>query len=189
MISNFSVILLHELMVDKQGKLVTTSLTLNDIQDLARSVRSYGAKQLFIAHPSAALRKLARRLEQHWQEGFGATYNPTRKEALSTVRIVSSLDEALLHIENEEGRMPKLIATSAKEGGNRLKFAALRKLITEAQHHYLMMLGSGWGMSEGLLSRADLFVEPIRTSANYNHLSVRAAGAILLDRLVGVAAQ
>lgn len=183
--SNLSVALLHEQMVDKQGKFVTTSLTLNDIQDLARSVRSYGAKELFIAHPSAALRKLARRVELHWEQGFGATYNPTRKEALSTVRIVSSLDEALIHIERDTGSLPQLIATSAREGGKRIDFQNLRKLIEQGKTHYLLMLGSGWGMSEELLARADLFLEPIRTSSDFNHLSVRAAGAILLDRLVG----
>ena len=110
---DFNVILLHDQMVDKQHNPITSSLTLIDIHDLARSARTYGVTTLFIAHPSPTLRKMAKTLKLHWEEGFGATYNPNRKEALAVVEIVSDLDDALQRLDLRAGRLPRLVATSA----------------------------------------------------------------------------
>ncbi len=180
---DLSVILLHQDMLDKQGAHVTTSLTMIDVHDIARSSRTYGLNSVFVAHPSSQLRKLARTLKAHWEEGFGSTYNPNRKEALSHLEIVADLDEAIAHIDLRSGCLPKLIATSAREGDKRTSFAAMKQIISQTSEPHLLMLGTGWGMSEELLSRADYFLEPIRGVADYNHLSVRSACAIMLDRL------
>jgi len=182
-LSNLSVVLLHEEMLDKNGKVVITSLTLNDIGDLSRSCRTYGVNTLFIAHPSAAQQKLARRLEYHWEQGFGATYNVTRKDAFAIVKIVPNLDEAILHIEFKTRELPKLIATSARPGENRVSFGELASIFRNSPSPHLLMLGSGWGMSEKLLARADYVLEPIICTEDFNHLSVRSAGAVMLDRL------
>lgn len=185
---DLSVILLHADMVNKQNMLVTTSVTLIDVHDIARSCRTYGATNFYVAHPSPALRRLIRTLKTHWQEGFGATYNPNRKDAISYLEIVSSLDEAIEKIDLRTGRLPKLIATSAKPGSERTSFNELRHILMEPQP-YLLMLGTGWGMSEQLLARADYFLEPIDGPTDYNHLSVRSACAIMLDRLTSVTPQ
>ena len=50
---------------------------------------------------------------------------------------------------------------------------------------YLLMFGTGWGMSEELLERSDYFLEPVSGPTDYNHLSVRSACAVILDRLLG----
>jgi hypothetical protein len=47
------------------------------------------------------------------------------------------------------------------------------------------MLGTGWGLSDEILERSDYFLEPIRGTGDFNHLSVRSACAIMLDRLLG----
>ncbi|MCO6430569.1 MAG: RNA methyltransferase [Deltaproteobacteria bacterium] len=176
--------LLHDQMVDKQGDLVTTSITLIDVHDIARSSRTYGVKSTFVAHPSSALRKLSRTLKGHWEEGFGAEYNPNRKEALSIIEIVTDLDEAVQKIDFAHGKLPKLIATSARTGPQRHSFETLRQVLHTSSDPYLLMLGTGWGMSEKLLERADFFLEPIVGPTAYNHLSVRSACAIMLDRLL-----
>lgn len=183
---DLSVALLHEKMVDKQNKLITASLTLIDLHDLARSSRTYGLKHCFISHPSPAMRKLARTLKVHWEEGYGATYNPNRKDALETVELVSDLDEAIQQIDRRCGQLPKLIATSARSGGaQRVSFETLRQeIFSHPKQPYLLMLGTGWGMSDELLARADFFLEPINGPTAYNHLSVRSAGAIMFDRLL-----
>lgn len=181
--TDLSVILLHQDMVDKHDKLVTTSLTLNDVQDLSRSCRTFGVKNLYIAHPSPSIRKLGLRLQTHWLEGFGSTYNKKRKEAMSFVEIVDSLDEAIMKIDLRTGKLPKLIATSAKEGKKRVSFSELRDDLDKEPNPHLLMLGTGWGMSDELLNRADLFLEPIRGVSTFNHLSVRSACAIMLARL------
>lgn len=184
MLPDFSVILLHDQMVNKANELVTTSITLIDIHDLARSSRTYGAKSLFVAHPSPRLRQLAETIQVHWHSGFGATYNPNRKDALGLVDVVVDLDEAIHKIALRTGKNPTLIATSAKAGGTRISFPELRERIHTEPGPFALMLGTGWGMSEALLSRAHLFLEPLEGPSDYNHLSVRSACAIMLDRLL-----
>jgi hypothetical protein len=48
---------------------------------------------------------------------------------------------------------------------------------------YLLLLGTGWGLSDDCFEAADFILEPIAGAGTYNHLSVRSAAAILLDRL------
>lgn len=180
-----NVILLHDDMVNKQGEKVTTSLTMIDTHDLARSSRTYDIKRLYISHSSPTLRRLAKTLKHHWEEGFGATYNPKRKTALEITRIVSSLDEAIADIEAETGQLPKLIATSAARGEGRYSYKQMREIIELGDTPYLLMFGTGWGMCDELLARADYYLEPIEGPVLYNHLSVRSAAAIILDRLRG----
>ncbi|RMG39471.1 MAG: RNA methyltransferase [Candidatus Dadabacteria bacterium] len=182
---DFSIVLLHDQMLDKQGKISTTSLTLIDLHDIARSARTYGVHTAYFAHPSSVLRKLARTLKTHWESGFGARYNPARHQALSGIDVVSDLDEAIHKIDLRTGKLPLLVATSAKLGEGRVSFKELRwRIHNEHNQPYLLMLGTGWGMSEKLLNRADLFLEPIVGPGDYNHLSVRSACAIMLDRLL-----
>jgi hypothetical protein len=177
--------LVHHPVLDKNGQIVTTALTNMDIHDIARSAVTYGVRRFFVTHPVRALRRLAERIVEHWQSGFGATYNTTRKDALSIVRIEPDLDAALLSIEHESTRRPRIIATSAREGGSRLSFAQLREDLEISNQPQLLVLGTGWGLAPELIARADVFLEPIRGVGPYNHLSVRSAAAIMLDRLRG----
>jgi hypothetical protein len=84
--------------------------------------------------------------------------------------------------------VPKLIATSAKsiEQGERIKFVELSDRLRSDVVPHILMLGTGHGMCEELLSKAQYFLEPINGPTDYNHLSVRSACAIMLDRLFGV---
>jgi hypothetical protein len=182
---NLFVALLHDKMVDKTGRLVTTSVTLIDVHDIARSSRTFGVGGLFIVHPSQTIRALVRTIKEHWDSGFGASYNPNRTDALGVLSIVSELDEAILHIERRTGHLPKLIATSARDGEDRISYEEMRASIDASDTPYLLMFGTGWGMSEELMARADYILKPINGPTEYNHLSVRAACAIILDRLRG----
>src|SRR5262245_52535237 len=156
--SDLDVILLHDGMVDKTGSAITASLTLIDIHDIARSARTYGVRTVYVAHSSPAMRKLARTIKTHWEEGFGATYNPNRAEALAAVTVVADLDEALHDIEMRDGRLPTLVATSARGGGERIDFPAFARRLETSADSFLLMLGTGWGMGEALLARATLFL-------------------------------
>ena len=178
-------VLLHDQMLDKTGLEITSSLTLIDVHDIARSARTYGVKRVFIAHPSPTLRKLARTVKTHWQEGFGATYNPNRKDAISGVEVVSDLDEAIHQIDLAEETLPILVATSAKPGPDRVTFTDSRERMSAQEQPTLLMFGTGWGMTDNLIGRADYLLEPINGPTDYNHLSVRSACAIILDRLLG----
>lgn len=182
---SLNVALLHDGMVDKTGKQVATSVTLIDVHDISRSSRTYGADTLFVAHPSQTMRALVRTIKKHWDGDFGSTYNPNRQDALGVLDIVSSLDEAILKIEQRTGSLPKLLATSARDGEDRISYGAMRELMENEGGAYLLMFGTGWGMGPELMSRAHYTLKPICGPTAYNHLSVRAACAIILDRLRG----
>lgn len=180
-----SVALMHYPVLGKRGEIITSSLTNIDIHDIARSCKTYGISRFYIVHPVRALRKLAQKITDHWQDGFGATYNPTRKEALDLIFLCSDFDEALMDIEQRSGSLPKIIATSASKLNENIPYESLReKLLTDSSPH-LILFGTGWGMAPELLSRADINLEPIVGPMDWNHLSVRAATAITLDRLFG----
>lgn len=179
------VVLLHHPVYDKRGQVVATAVTNMDVHDLARTGKTYGVAGIFISTPVRALRLLAEKIIDHWRKGFGASYNETRRDALALVRTVVDLDGAILEIERATGERPALIATSAKEGAERVSFSVLRERLASSSAPHLLMLGTGWGMTRELLDRADLFLEPIRGVGDYNHLPVRAAAAIMLDRLLG----
>jgi len=48
-----------------------------------------------------------------------------------------------------------------------------------------MMFGTAWGLADELFRKADHVLQPIEGDNEYNHLSVRCASAIILDRLSG----
>jgi hypothetical protein len=180
--------LLHYPVLDKGGRIVTTAVTNIDIHDLARSARTYGIRRFFVVTPVEALRALARRIIEHWETGYGSTYNLTRKDALSIVRLAPDLDGAILEIERETGRRPRLVVTSARPSPDAVDFAAYRRQLANVDRPQLLILGTGWGLAPEILERAELRLEPIlgvEGGDGYNHLSVRAAGAIVLDRLLG----
>ena len=61
----------------------------------------------------------------------------------------------------------------------------LSKQIFEDDKPYLLLFGTGWGLTDEVMAMSDYILEPIRANSKYNHLSVRAAVAIILDRLFG----
>ncbi len=46
-------------------------------------------------------------------------------------------------------------------------------------------MGTGWGLSDEIFAASGMTLEPIKGCGDYNHLSVRSATAIMLDRLLG----
>lgn len=178
------VALLHESMLDKQGSLVTTSLTLLDLHDISRSSRTYGVKGFYAAHPAPAMRELALTLTKHWSEGFGSTYNPDRKDALSILHVEKSFADVVENITQHEKKAPLIVGTSARRLEHSVSFSSLRETFQKSEAPVLLLFGTGWGMSEELLAKADVLLEPIHGPTEYNHLSVRSACAIILDRLL-----
>jgi hypothetical protein len=160
-----------------------TCITPLDLHDLARSCLTYGVKRYYIVNPLASQREFAERISNFWLSHAGASYNMTRAEAFELARIRGNVGEVIEEIRKEEGKPPEIIATSAK-AENGITFKALRKKIGKGGV-YLILLGTGWGLQSSVLDSADHLLEPIDGAGKYNHLSVRSAGAIILDRLLG----
>jgi hypothetical protein len=184
-VSALYLVLLHHPVYDKRGEVVATAVTNMDIHDLARIARTYELRGVFVSTPVRALRLLAEKILEHWRTGYGAFYNETRREALALVRTVADLDQAILEIERVAGDRPVLVATSAKPGDRRTSFADLRERLRASGPPHLLILGTGWGLTREIIDRADFVLEPIRGVGDYNHLPVRAAAAIMIDRLLG----
>jgi len=177
--------LLHYPVYDKNGQVVTTAITNMDIHDIARSARTYGVKRFYVVTPVKALQKLALKILAHWEQGYGSQYNQTRKEALALARLKDTLDEVVIDVEQECGSRPQLVVTSARPGGKRTSFAQLREMLIRDSDPFLLLLGTGWGLTDTALAQSDYLLEPIDGGTDYNHLSVRSAAAIILDRLLG----
>ena len=156
-----------------------------DIHDIARSSRTYGVRRFFVAHPVPGLRALSERIVEHWSEGTGARHNPSRKEALQVAQVATDLDQVLTAIEQETGQLPRLVATSARRGPNLTSFRDLAAELDRPGPPVLVVLGTGHGLAESVLRRCETRLEPVKGRDDYNHLSVRAAAAIILDRLRG----
>ncbi|MEK7209790.1 MAG: tRNA (guanosine(37)-N1)-methyltransferase TrmD [Candidatus Binatota bacterium] len=179
------VALLHYPVYDKNGQVVTTAVTNMDIHDIARAARTYGVKRFYVVTPVKALQRLALKIITHWEQGYGSQYNQTRKEALALARLKDTLDDVILDIEQECGSKPQLVVTSARPGGKRTSFTELREMIIKDLQPFLLLLGTGWGLTDTVLAQSDYLLEPIDGGTDYNHLSVRSAAAIILDRLLG----
>jgi tRNA (guanine37-N1)-methyltransferase len=177
--------LLHYPVYDKNHQVVTTAVTNMDIHDISRSGRTYGVRGFYVVTPVKALQKLALKIIDHWETGHGSQYNVTRKQALEIARIANSLDDAIIDIEREAGEKPEIIVTSARPTANRTSFTALRDMLKKKARPFLIIFGTGWGLTETIFSQADYVLEAIEGYTDYNHLSVRSAAAIILDRLMG----
>ncbi len=184
MSSKLSVALVHHPVYDKHKKVVATALTNLDLHDIARSSRTYDLERFFIVHPVAAQRELAARIAAHWQGDEGAEKNDFRRQAIDLLAVVPTLADAVAAISERHGRAPLVCATAARESeGDKIGFRAFAAAARERPA--LLVLGTGWGLTNELLAGCDARLPPIRGVSDYNHLSVRSACAIILDRLYG----
>lgn len=183
--ANVSVALLHYPVYDKNRQVVSTAVTNLDIHDIARSARTFGLLRYYLVTPVPGQQELAGRIVRHWQDGWGATYNPKRKAALDLIEIASTLDDVLTDLKERFGRPARLVTTGARLHPRSITFSDLRQRVADRGQPYLLLFGTGWGLVEEVFERADLVLEPIQGAGDYNHLSVRSATAIIMDRLFG----
>lgn len=177
--------LIHSPVYNKNGAVVATSITNLDLHDIARSATTYGVKRYYVVHPAEAQQALARRIMGFWQEGFGAEYNPNRQEAFARVSLLSNLNEVIEDIREREGKTPLKVATDARRYPNTISYSDLRQSLDKEEQPFLVLFGTGWGLLKEDVQNMDLILEPVYGPEEYNHLSVRSAAAIILDRLRG----
>jgi tRNA (guanine37-N1)-methyltransferase len=179
---NLYLALVHYPVLDREQKSVCSSLTNLDIHDIARSSRTYGLGGFFVLTPLEDQRLILREVLDHWIDGPGGRSNPDRREALAGVIPVRNLDEAAALVKERHGVMPALWASSAR-GKMSINFDEARKILYTRP--VILLLGTGHGLAPEIVARCDALLPPLRWIAPYNHLSVRCAGAIMLDRLLG----
>jgi hypothetical protein len=179
------VALLHFPVYNKAREIVATSLTTLNLHDLGRLTVTYGAAGCYVVTPLQRQRALAHQMLAHWTQGYGATYNPTRATALQDMQVVEHLAAVEQDIVQRCGVAPKMIATDARPFPQCMAYTALRQIIWQQREVFLLLLGTGWGLAEEVITRCEYILAPIYGLTSYNHLPVRVAAGIMLDRLLG----
>jgi hypothetical protein len=183
--ANVGIALLHYPVFDKNHRVVATAVTNLDLHDIARLAKTYNLVRYYVVTPLPEQQEISRRIVHHWCEGWGAAYNPKRKEALDLMTVVGTLDEAVNDMSLRFSGPVKTIATGAKGTPNSVTYREMSELIRIPGMNYLLLMGTGWGLTDQTLSAADYVLAPISGKSKYNHLSVRSAASIIVDRLFG----
>ena len=178
--------LLHYPVYNKEGKIVTTAIANMDIHDIARVAKTYAASGFYVVNPIEEQRNLGQEIISHWRDGYGADYNKFRRAAFELINIKASIKEVIDDITEQTGSAPKTVVTGANFSGEVLKFAEFRKILRISKMPYLLIFGTGSGIAYEMVNTSDFKLEPIRGLSDYNHLAVRSAVAIIMDKILGV---
>lgn len=176
--------LVHYPVSNKNGETIGSAVTNLDLHDIARAGRTFGIDTLYIVTPYDDQHELVQDILDHWLTGHGATYNAKRKEALERVRLCRDLAELYATVSAKWRQRPTVLATSAREQARNQGFAETRRQIMSGAPH-LILFGTAWGMTPDVFDDVDGLLPPITGFGEYNHLSVRSAAAIVMDRLLG----
>lgn len=180
---NLYLALIHYPVVNKNGQITGSALTNMDLHDIARAGRTFGVKAYYVVTPYKDQRTLAFQIMDHWTQGHGGTVNPARKSALERVRVADTFEAVCNDIEKELGQTVVKVATSANTQGPTRSCRRLgQELKGNAPH--VIVFGTAWGLAPEVINQCDHILEPIQGSGSYNHLSVRSAASIYLDRLI-----
>ena len=178
------VALLHYPVVNKKGDIIASAVTNLDLHDIARAAKTYGVTSFYVVTPLYDQQKLVKALLSHWTTEAGEKTNKIRGEALSLVKLAETLDEVKTDIKKQTGREPETVATSARRYEKSIGFDDLRQHLKKGDP-CLLLFGTAWGLTEQFIFEADHVLHPVMADSNYNHLSVRSAVSVVLDRLKG----
>jgi len=178
--------LLHDDVVVKGGRVGTSSVTSLDIHDIARSAKTYGIKEYFLVTPLNDQQKIVKKILEFWRNG-GIEYNKQRSEAVKLLTVEPSLDETIKAIEQKEGKRPLIIATSARSVAEAPVITYKdQETVWSKDQPILFIFGTAQGLSSETIKRCDYVLLPLEGFSEFNHLSVRSAVAIILDRWLGI---
>jgi tRNA (guanine37-N1)-methyltransferase len=177
--------LIHYPVLNKNREIIGSAVTNLDLHDIARAAKTYGVDSFYVVTPYADQQELFGELLDHWLKGHGAKYNSRRGEALSLVRFCDDLDQLFERVTEKWRERPTVLATCAQEKHPSVwPYKVVRQRIS-AGESFLILLGTAWGLAPEVIESANGMLSPISGNGDYNHLSVRSAAAIVLDRLLG----
>ncbi|MBF0301718.1 MAG: RNA methyltransferase, partial [Desulfamplus sp.] len=183
---NLYVALVHHPVSNKKGSTIASALTTIDMHDIARASMTFGVRGFYVVTPLMDQQVLAHEVIQHWTDGIGGELNPFRKRALELIRVVSTFEDALMEIKSERGKPVVTVATSAIRHNHQNDNIFTAEQFAEkldSNKSYMIAFGTAWGMSDEFIQNCDFMLEPVYGITGYNHLSVRSAVSIILDRI------
>jgi hypothetical protein len=170
---------------DRFGAVGATSVTPLNVHDLARAACTYGVAPVYVVTPLLSQQALVGRVLRHYREGHGRTANPSRAEALREVVLTGSINEALDDLCRRCGGSPAVVGTAARQGPKSIGYPELAREMQRGGRSWLLLFGTGWGLGPDAAAQCDHFLGPLRGPGEFNHLPVRSAVAVILDRLFG----
>lgn len=178
--------LMHADVKLKDGRVGTSSVTSIDIHDVARSAITYGIKKYFVVTPLKDQQQIVQTLLDFWANE-GKEYNVHRHLAVQATQLIDSLDQVIEQIKRDTGKDPLLIATSAQkhDGIPQITYHD-QQVVWKQERPVLLLLGTASGLSDAILKRCDYLLMPIQGLSDFNHLAVRSAAAVILDRWLGL---
>ncbi len=183
--SELNLCLVHYPILGKDGRIISTAVTNLDIHDIARTCRTYDVNNYYMITNLPAQQQIIKNVLDYWLNGPGKGQNPSRAEALKLVRLKSYIEEMVEEVKERTGDKPLMFFTSAKRAENTVSYEEGKRIIRKSRRAVCLIFGTGWGLPREIEDMCDYRLEPIRGKASYNHLPVRAAVAIILDRLIG----
>lgn len=183
--SGIDIVLVHHPVVNTLGDIIGSAVTNLDLHDIARAAKTYGVDNYYIVTPYEDQQFLVQEILEHWKTGHGASRNPARKEALELVHLADSLDTVIEQVTEQRGARPMLLTTSARMQEKTLSYNEVRAKIIE-QEPMLILFGTAHGLAPQVMEMTDYSLPPVGGNTGYNHLSVRSAVSIILDRLLSV---
>ncbi|MDJ0842256.1 MAG: RNA methyltransferase [Acidobacteriota bacterium] len=177
-------VLRHDGVNNRRGEPVDASVTQVDLHDFCRLCLTYGLGGFHCVTALPSQHRISGEILDFWQKGYGREYNPDRTQALASLHLHSDFEEVLRWVGEKEGQPPIILGTSARTREKTLDFASVSSIIWRLGRPVVLQFGTAWGLSEPQLNRCDWVLPPIQGYDGYNHLSVRCAAAIIIDRFV-----
>jgi hypothetical protein len=176
-------VLRHDNVLGREGQEIHANVTQIDLHDFSRLAMTFDLGGFHAVTQIESQHRICGEILDYWRDGPGKTYNPHRVKALDKLHIHRDFEACLQKIVSQTGKEPILIATSAKPHDKNIDFADLPSIIGDSGRSVVVQFGTAWGLSPEQMNRCDGVLPPICGQHGYNHLSVRCAAAIIVDRL------
>lgn len=181
--SRIHLCLRHDEVLGREDKIIHASVTQIDLHDFSRLTVTYGLGGFHAVTAIDAQHQISEDILNHWRVGYGKDYNPDRVEALSKLSLHRSFDSVVTAVTDADGQAPLIIGTSARKTDKELDFGNLSTIMADSGRSAIVQFGTSWGLSPAQIRRCDWVLPPIYGRNGYNHLSVRCAAAIIIDRI------
>lgn len=173
--------LVHYPVRDATGAEIAATCSERDLVDLGRLSLVYPVEAAFVVQPLEAQGALVERLIAH---GTRADRAHARGH-LGRLRLVATLADAVALASDAAGRPVTVVATTARPSDDAVAAATLRARL-ERGEDALILFGKASGLADHVIAGADARLAPVGGGTGFDHLPVRPAIAIVLDRLLGV---
>lgn len=168
-------------MLNRLGEVISSTVDSFDFFDASRLALTYGVDRMYIVHPEPAQQALVSRLIAHGQaQGRQDAQRGHFEHSVGVHDLQAAIDDVQARCQCR----PKVVATTARSGPPKVGLGSLRDSLSP-QRPQLWLIGKAWGMTQAVIDGADCVAASIDTGTGYNHLSVRSALAIYIDRMLG----